>query len=482
VVQHRSPRLFPWLIFLVALVLRLLPVWCGRGLGIGLDDMFQYDMLARSIAAGQGFRWYAQPDLNLIQPYLPADLASTPGYDPRGVVTAFRAPLYPAFLALIYQLTGLGAGRFFVARLVQAALVALLAPLTYFAALGFFPAAERAARYAAWALALYPILIIFPLAIVTENLFFVLVLGSAVGILWAERKRKWWSFALAGILFGLAALTRSIILVSAGLAVLWVWFALHERRGALVMGAALALTIAPWVIRNQVLFQRPIVELSMGYNLYMGYHPQSTGDFQFGISLDLMNTLDDGMRDREGTALAGQFIANDPGRVPYLTLRKLGYFWSLERRGLTYFYSNNFFGYVPFPYLLIAALVLLLPFVLMSTSAAFGLAVVEWDRRVSLLALLMGGYLLPHLLILSEDRFHLALLPFLAVAAAQFWSQGWRSLSVRWYGSRAGRIAVGLAGVAVLFLFLNWGLELIRDWDKLALLFGPNGNTTHFTY
>jgi hypothetical protein len=29
---------------------------------------------------------------------------------------------------------------------------------------------------------------------------------------------------------------------------------------------------------------------------------------------------------------------------------------------------------------------------------------------------------------------------------------------------------------------LNWGLELFRDADKLALLFGPHGNTSHFTY
>jgi hypothetical protein len=42
----------------------LIPVILLRaGLGIGLDDMFQYDMLARSLVAGNGFRWYAQEDL-----------------------------------------------------------------------------------------------------------------------------------------------------------------------------------------------------------------------------------------------------------------------------------------------------------------------------------------------------------------------------------------------------------------------------------
>lgn len=482
--SHRlnSRRVFPLLVFLVALVFRLLPVWLARDLGIGLDDMFQYDMLARSIVKGDGFRWYAQEDLNLIQPDLPVDLASTPGYDRRGIPTAFRPPLYPAFLALVYKVAGMGTGRFLAARLTQAGLGALLAPLTYFAALGFFPDQVRAARYAAWAVALYPILILFPLALATENLFFVLVLASAIMLLRAERKPTWWNFFLAGLALGLSALTRSVILLFAGLAVLWVWFVLREWRGALILMATLALTISPWVIRNQSLFGRPTVELSMGYNLYMGYHPQSSGTFQYGISLDLMNTLDDRARDSEGTSLALQFIRDDPGRVPYLVLRKLGYFWGLERRGLTYFYSNDFFGYISLPLLLGAAIFLLLPFVFLSASAAAGLALVAWDRRAILLGLVVGAYLLPHVLLLGEDRFHLAIVPFLAIAAAQLWAAGWRSLPARWRESECGRLAVALACFAVLSLLLNWGLELYRDADKLALLFGPHGNTTHFTY
>jgi hypothetical protein len=29
---------------------------------------------------------------------------------------------------------------------------------------------------------------------------------------------------------------------------------------------------------------------------------------------------------------------------------------------------------------------------------------------------------------------------------------------------------------------LNWGLELWRDADKLAVLFGPQGNVSYFSY
>lgn len=54
---------FPVRIYIIALIFRLVPVFLTANLGIGLDDMFQYDMLARSIASGNGFRWYAEDDL-----------------------------------------------------------------------------------------------------------------------------------------------------------------------------------------------------------------------------------------------------------------------------------------------------------------------------------------------------------------------------------------------------------------------------------
>src|SRR5512143_3807491 len=135
-----SPR-FAARVYVIALVLRLIPVILARGLGIGLDDMFQYDMLARSLVSGNGYRWYAQKDLNQLAAYVNFDLSSVKEYDPvRGIPTSFRAPLYPAFLAMVYFFSGTGFSRFFAARLAQAIFLgAPLAPLTYWVALRLFP-------------------------------------------------------------------------------------------------------------------------------------------------------------------------------------------------------------------------------------------------------------------------------------------------------------------------------------------------------
>ena len=111
---------FPFRIYLIALVLRLIPVILARGMGVGLDDMFQYDMLARSLSQGHGFRWYAQTDLNQLASFVDFDLTSVKEYDPvLGIPTSFRAPLYPTFLAIVYFFSGTGFSRFFAARLAQ---------------------------------------------------------------------------------------------------------------------------------------------------------------------------------------------------------------------------------------------------------------------------------------------------------------------------------------------------------------------------
>jgi hypothetical protein len=99
-----------------------------------------------------------------------------------------------------------------------------------------------------------------------------------------------------------------------------------------------------------------------------------------------------------------------------------------------------------------------------------------------LLILLLIGYLLPHVFILSEDRFHLALLPYLAILAAQLWVHGFASIKRRWNESRSGKVIVFFAVLCAFLLILNWGFELTRDADKIAQLLGPTGNQTYFPY
>jgi hypothetical protein len=474
---------FAVLIFLFALILRLIPVIALREMGIGLDDMHQYGMLARSILAGEGYRWYAQDDLQLVLAYfqtinfqLPAD------YDPRGILTSFRPPLYPAFLSLVYALTGVDADRFFTARLVQTVLNALLAPLTYWLTLRLFPQQPKVAQIAAVILAIYPMMVLYSLSLATENLFFVLVVAAMLVLLRASQSTQPRDYLFAGILFGLAALTRSVISASVALLALWVWFALKNRRGALLLMLAFLVTISPWIIRNSLLHGKfSGIESALGYSLYVGYHPSGEGIFEYGISLDLMRYLDDAERDAVGRQAFTQFIQADPARVPYLWLNRFIHFFGLERRALTYFYVNNFFGPIPAPLLWILSIGVLLPFVLVAVFTALGLALVKWNRVSGFIPILMLAYTAPHIALLAEDRFHLTLVPFLAIFAAYFLVNAKNAIPSA-LASRPGRWALGASAAFVLILFAIWGWELFRDRDLLVAIFSEGGHKLYLPY
>ena len=488
-----SLKSFAFRIFIVALVLRLIPVILARGLGIGLDDMFQYDMLARSLAAGNGFRWYAQEDLNQLAAFVDFDLSSVKEYDPAlGIPTSFRAPLYPTFLAIVYFFNGIDFSRFFAARLAQAIFLgAPLAPLTYWVAKRLFPLSsflndrsqnyEKAARTAAWIVACYPMLLVYPLGLGTENPFFILLLTSFFFLLESIEKPTASRLLLSGFFLALTTLTRSVILPFVFAAFCLLLF-IH-RKVAILTTLSFLLVVSPWIIRNSLLHQKLTgIETSMGYNLYLGYHPQGNGSFVFGPSLDLLTILDDAERDRIGTEKAIEFIKSQPERFIPLALNRLGFFFGLEKRVLMYFYSNNIIGYIRLPLLLTISAILLLPFVVISVSAAFGLAYLRWKPKHILLILLFLGYSLPHIFILSEDRFHLALVPYIAILAAQVWVHGFAPLRARWGESLTGKWIVSLAILTAFFLVANWGFELVRDADKIAQLLGPNGNQSHFPY
>lgn len=477
-------RSFPFLIYILALIVRLAPVLLSRGMGIGLDDMFQYDMLARSLAAGNGFRWYAPSDLGQIVGALRSygvtfDEASLPT-DPRGIPTSFRAPLYPAFLSVVYSASGMQ-HRFLAARMAQALLTASLAPLAYGLALKM-GAREKHARWAGWVPALWPMLVLFPLGLATENLFQPLVAAGVLALCPATTSRRWrWQIA-AGILFGLAVLTRSVIVVFPIVVTVWLWIR-GDRRTAAALIACLVLLTLPWSVRNSLLHGKPtFVETSLGYNLYLGYHPDGDGSFVFGPSLDLIPILDDAERDARGRDLALEFIRENPWRLPGLMLSRFAHLWGLEDRVFAYFYSNGFLGRLPPALVVVLFLVLVLPLPLLAPLSLLGMASDRQNAPWTIAVLLLASYTAVHTLVMAEERFHLVMVPLLAALAARGLSHGKELLARIRQGDPGARRRVLLAAALMALLLLGWGHELIANSDRLAMLFGPDGATAHFDY
>ena len=120
----------------------------------------------------------------------------------------------------------------------------------------------------------------------SETLFTALFTGALIALLrWGRNPRLGWA-ALAGILLGLATLTRSMPL--AALPLLGVWMIAIRRPGlslrTFFVGTAFCIvvtlaTIAPWTMRNWRAYGGFIpVETGLSYNLWVFNDPHETRD------------------------------------------------------------------------------------------------------------------------------------------------------------------------------------------------------------
>lgn len=126
--------------------------------------------------------------------------------------------------------------------------------------------AERAALIAAAWMAASPAFILESGAITTETLFMTLLLGGlAVYLIQAlERKTPWAGLILAGVLLGLATLTRAVLLLFP-LGLVGHWLFVHHFRGPLAWkGAATlllaySLTVSTWTIYSWAKYERFVI-------------------------------------------------------------------------------------------------------------------------------------------------------------------------------------------------------------------------------
>lgn len=216
-------------------------------------DAADYDRHAISIADGHG--------------YPPALLASGP--------SAFRPPLYPLALAVVH----LVGGGWTAERLLGALFGVVSVLLIYLIVRRLWgrPTALLAAAIAA----IFPPLVILNASLLSESPFIPLVLLTALAVLeYRSTKRLRWAIA-AGALCGLAALTRTngLLLV---VAVVPGVFVTRPSRSRAALAApiavlvAAAVTVAPWVIRNTVVFHRFVgISTQSGYGVAGTYNPES---------------------------------------------------------------------------------------------------------------------------------------------------------------------------------------------------------------
>jgi tetratricopeptide (TPR) repeat protein len=443
----RSPAwLAPVVVVLAALAIRLAvlaqlggdPLLQPRGV---LDDA-AYVRLASRVAAG--------------------DLALAPD-------VYYLAPFYTYFLGLVFAATG---GSLQAARLVQVALGAGTVALVMATSFAWW---SRRAALVAGALAAATGLLAFNEILILQSSVDAFLTALALFVLTrAVRGPSWGRLVAAGGALGALAANRPNALPAIAVVAL-LWVVVHRSRAAVAQAVALGLgtllVLAPFALRNRVVAGEWVLITSHGgLNYYIGNNAQSDGTWRAtpGVRASIEGQKEDVRRvaaqalgrpvtSGEASAyffdLAWQWIRLHPAAWAALQMRKLALTFNAVDVGLnvsyTYFARDEF------------SLLSLLPVGpwLIIPLGLFGLCAAAprsgrggyfaWASFVPAYALSVAAFFV-------SSRYRLPLVvPLLVTSgAAVDWLWGRARAPLR---ARAAAPAV--AGLLVLFVFVNWPIR-----------------------
>ena len=251
------------LIVITALTLRLTNAlfipWQGSDLVV--SDMKGYDRAAMALLEQKPL------SVHTVERYL---------FHPLGSDT-YHPPGYYYFLAGVYALAG---HSYLAVRIAQALVDTLTCLFVYL--LGKEAFGEVAGLLAAALAAVYPPLIFYTGVLLTESVSMFLLAGSAWLLLRCVRARqhsRYTFLIVAGLLLGLAIITRSVLLITVPLVLVWLLFVAEHWPGwgmamryALALLGPIALVIAPIAIRNyQIHHQFILISTNGGVNFFLGH-------------------------------------------------------------------------------------------------------------------------------------------------------------------------------------------------------------------
>jgi len=245
------------LIVLLAVLVRLAFVVAvdTRKLSVAHNpDTEDYLSFAYNLATGIGFAHAINEDQPFSQPV---------------EFSAWRAPLYPMFLAAAFQISR---NTLFL-RCLQVALAGFSAYFLMEVALILF--SQMAALISGVVFALYPLLIFYTADLGTETLFVFLLTATLLVYYRAGGNISSGHAFLLGVLTGLAALDRPNGLMLIPAFALAFWFRKHTRAEALrriaVLTVAVAMVVLPWTYRNYRLYHKLVlISSNGGANLWFG--------------------------------------------------------------------------------------------------------------------------------------------------------------------------------------------------------------------
>lgn len=407
-------------IILLALAMRLVFVLAVPP-GPLSGDAKEYDGLAVRLAQGKGY------------------------VTESGEPTAFRPPGYPVVLAAIYLSTG---PHLVGVRIVQAFLGAGICVLVYLIARRCFTPAV--ATFSGYLCSVYPPLVLNTSEIMSEPVF---TFGLLLGIWRLLVATKPMQFLLAGLVLGLALLTKPMLVFFFPLLFLWIW--LNARVLAvlriMLISTGMLLVVSPWTLRNYVHFHAvvPLATLG-GLALYNSYVVPDKGL---------------GFNSLEGLGAEYTAISQEAERDAYLVKRTLEYIQThplqvlraIPKKVLLLFYPFDGYWYA----LSLGSKYNIFWGLVFCFAVLGGLVPSKDPDSTRLLLLLFLSFLSAAVVFYGSPRFRLPIEPLLVSLAAN----GFMGLSQRNKLAIAGIILVNLAAFLLFryFTFQEW-FDALKAW------------------
>ena len=367
-----------------------------------------------------------------------------------GEPTAYRLPGYPFLLSLAYRAFGARVG---LAWIWGTLATALLAASTF--AIGKRLYGDRVARVAAAGIAIYPALVLQTGQAMSDLCF-------AAGSMWLiaialRPSPRGWHAALAGIGIGLLTLTRGAgIVLLAIVPAVWastgagsttgVGAAFRRptgrlkpastgyeagsgprivslARATLILLAAFALAVFPWLWRNDRLFGQPVLTTGTGLNAYIGHHPGASGGYdpaELPLPAEAL-AWNEAEVDRALLGYALDFARTHPLDELVLASRKIAHLYALETSAVTALFQGDrpaspalkyaLHAVSQLAYVAVLAAFLLRAFELLTRRTR--LSGTQWAGWIVIL-----GFTAVAVLFFGQDRFRLPILPWMMIEGA----------------------------------------------------------------
>ena len=212
--------------------------------------------------------------------------------------SAYMPPLTSYLWLGLFQLFGPGVGAH-TAYVALNVLIGALGPGLLYAFARDAGLGRLASAAGALLLCMYPTFVFVSTTYHATNFTIALLLAFALMFARALRTGEPMAALLAGLLCGACVLTRTeMLLVGAAAGLLLLWH--HRARwrtailAAATLGIATACVVAPWTVRNQVVFERVVpVANASGYNMWKAFGPYARGSGnQVGTAPDSVAALE----------------------------------------------------------------------------------------------------------------------------------------------------------------------------------------------